>query len=461
MKRILLIADAAEGVLSEKDFQRKVIDGVESQNKRLGTLETKISDIDKVLADPDRWDKAGKKALEDLTLAKNKMNETFEDVMKRIEKVQKQVALTARTSFRDPVERALANNEEFRAWLNAAARYIAHHTKGVSAPLDPAYKKIIEDVNQKALTGVDAGLGQAVVPIETFNEIYDLLLQYGDWASLGVQRVGARTTVLPVATARPQFYWIGNQSTLAEGATITSGAFGGGQVLLIINTLAVLMYVARELLADSTVDLAPYVVRQMIQSVNWGMDTAAFIGTGNMDTTNAGYVGVFNAALANTNLGVGAGAGRTTVGALKIDDFVSVLLAVSAEVLNRKPKWWMHPQMVARLPLIRDNQGRAIFQTMLEAPVPGAIMSILGFPIHLTNIAPNTDGNGQAVAAFGDPEGQAVGIRSDLELATSADIGFPQNLMAYRTLMRAGVKMKTQAASTTLKPFAVLSTAAV
>jgi hypothetical protein len=51
-----------------------------------------------------------------------------------------------------------------------------------------------------------------------------------------------------------------------------------------------------------------------------------------------------------------------------------------------------------------------------------------------------------------------VGVRSDLELATSQDIGFPQNLMAYRTLMRLGVKLLTQAGSTTLKPFAVLST---
>ena len=75
-------------------------------------------------------------------------------------------------------------------------------------------------------------------------------------------------------------------------------------------------------------------------------------------------------------------------------------------------------------------------------------------------LAPTVDGPGTTPFAFGDPEGQAVGIRSDLELATSDDIGFPQNLRAFRALVRAGVKLLTLPGSTTLKPFAVLTTAA-
>jgi HK97 family phage major capsid protein len=375
-----------------------------------------------------------------------------------MEKLQKSIVLNARSSFRSPIARALAN-EEFRFHMNAIARYII--AQKTNSKCDPAFMKVVEEAatQYKAMTGVDTGLGQATVPTETFNTIYDLLLQYGDFNTLGVERVGARTNVLPVATSRPQFYWIGAQSSLAEGSQITAGAFTGSQVLLIVQTLAVLMYIARELLQDSTVDLAPYVTRQMIQSIDWGLDTASFIGTGNADTTNAGYVGIFNAALANTNLAYVAGAGRTQVSALKLDDFVSTMLTVSAQVLNKKPQWWAHPQNIARASLIRDNNGRPIFQTWQEVPNPGSIGSILGHPVHPTSIAPSTDGANTTPFVFGDPEGQAVGIRTDLELATSADIGFPQNLLAYRTLLRAGVKLLTQPASTTLKPFAVLTTA--
>ena len=443
------------GALSETEFQTKVLRGMEAAVK---TQEKHTTDIQKVLGDLDRTDKEVKKAMEELTGVKNATNATVTEINQKMEKLQKQIALNTRSSFRSPIARALAN-EEFRFHINALARYII--AQKTNTKCDEAFVKVVQEwaTQYRAMTGVDTGLGQATVPTDTFNTIYDLLLEYGDFSTLGVERVGARTNVLPVATSRPQFCWIGSQSSLAEGSTITSGAFTGSQVLLIVQTLAVLMYIARELLQDSTVDLAPYVIRQMIQSTDWGLDTAAFIGTGNQDTTNAGYVGIFNAALANTNLAYVAGAGRTSVGALKLDDFVATMLTVNAQVLNRKPQWWSHPQNIARAALIRDNNGRPIFQTWQEVPNPGSIGSILGHPVHPTAIAPNVDGANTTPFVFGDPEGQAVGIRADLELATSSDIGFPQNLLAYRALLRAGVKMLTQAASTTLKPFAVLTTA--
>jgi HK97 family phage major capsid protein len=458
MKKSLLLLDALATGGGAATFEQKVLSGVES----LTAKQTEQGNqLQKVLGDLDRADKEVKRALDELTTVKNKTNSTFEDVLKRMEKVQRQVALNAKSSFRNPLARALAN-EELAFTLNAATRCILAEMKN-GPKADPAFVKHIEEINAKtkALTGVDTGLGQATVPTDTFNEIYDLLLEYGDYATLGVQRIGARLNVIPVATARPQFYWIGSQSTLAEGSTITSGAFSGSQVLNVINTCAVLMYVARELLQDSTVNLAPYVLQQMIESANWGLDTAAFIGTGNQDTTNAGYVGIFNAALANTNLAYTAGPGRTQVSKLTLDDFVGTMLTVSPEVLNRKPMWWAHAQNIARAALIRDNNGRPIFQTWQEVPNPGSIGSILGHPVHPTAIAPNIDGASTTPFVFGDPQGQSVLIREDLELATSEDIGFPQNLMAYRALVRAGVKLKTVAASTTLKPFAVLNTAAV
>jgi len=444
--------------LDESEFQRTLMTGVNDLMDEQGKFK---SAQQKVLDDLDRSDKEVKKAMEELTKVKNTTNSTFEDFMKKMEKVQKQVALNARSSWRSPEERVLAD-EEVRFGLNAMARCVLATKFPGEFKLDDAFKKYVEENNSKtkALTGVDAGLGQATVPTDTFNQIYDLLLEYGDYTTLGVQRVGSRLNVLPIATARPQFYWIGSQSSLAEGSNITAGAFTGSQVLNVINTLAVLMYVARELLADSTVDLAPYVLNQMVQSANWGLDTAAFIGNGNADTTNAGYIGIFNAALANTNMAYSAAAGRTTVSATKLDDWVNATLTVSPQVLNRKPKWWMHSQMIARAALIRDNNGRPIFQTWQEVPNPGSIGSILGAPVHPTAIAPTTDGASQPIAVFGEGAAQSVLIRQDLELATSDDIGFPQNLRAFRALVRAGVKMKTQAASTTLKPFAVLSTAA-
>jgi HK97 family phage major capsid protein len=440
----------------ETEFQVEVLKGVDRLTK---DADENKSRVDKVLADLDRSDKEVKKAMEELTKVKNQAND-FDLMMKKMEKVQKAIALNARSSFKDPIERALANDET-RAWLNAAARAMAF--PGDYNKLPSEFRKLLEEGNaaMKSITGVDSGLGQATVPTATFNEIYDTLLEYGDWPSLGVVRVGARTNVLPVATARPVFYWIGSGTGgTGEGSAITAGDFTGSSVTLTIQTLAAYLLASRELLADSTVDLAPYILKQMAQTISFGLDSVSFTAAAAANQTDAGYTGIFQAALANTNLAATAAAGNTTVQSLQLEDFVNVLTTVSPIVLKRRAMWWAHPQIIARLVLIRDKNGRPIFQTWQEVPSPGAIGSVLGYPVRSTAAAPSTNSAGQPVLAFGDPDGMAIGIRSDLELATSDDIKFAENMRAFRALMRAGVKLKTSAASTTLKPLAVLTTAA-
>jgi hypothetical protein len=98
--------------------------------------------------------------------------------MAEMEKVQKAIALNARSSFKDPIKRALANDET-KAWLNAVAR--AGYVGDARFPAE--WKKLLEETNAqtKSLTGVDSSLGQATVPQQTFNEIYDTLLEYGGW----------------------------------------------------------------------------------------------------------------------------------------------------------------------------------------------------------------------------------------------------------------------------------------
>jgi HK97 family phage major capsid protein len=373
--------------------------------------------------------------------------------------VQKAISLNIRSSWKSPVERALAD-DGLRAFINASARAAVFPSEIKRLPSE--WQKMLEEAsaNHKALTGVDSSLGQAVIPSEWFKVIYDTLLEYGDWASLDVIQVGARTNLIPVATSRPNFYWIGAGSGAAETSGITEGSLAGSSVTLSIQTLAAYLLAARELLADSSVDMAPYLTKQMLQSVAYGLDTAAFTATGAADQTNAGYYGIFQAAAVNTNLAATAANGNTTIEATQLEDWQRTLLTVSPIVLKRRACWWMHPQMLIRALAIRDRNGRPLFQTYTEAPTPGGIGSILGYPVRLPAVAPTTDTAGQPVAAFGDPDGQAVGLRQDMEFATSDDIKFAENMRAFRCLCRAGTKLKTIASSTTLKPIAVLTTAA-
>ncbi len=443
-------------VLDEKEFQTKMIGGVEAIVKEQTEHKSRFQ---RVTDDLDRSDKEVKKALEELTKVKNTCND-FDVAMKSMRKVQQAIAANAASSWRDPIAKALDANEGLGEFINASARAAAFPHEYDKLPA--SWKKLLEEARaaHKALTGVDSSLGQATIPSEWFKTIYDTLTEYGDWSSLDVIRVGARTNLVPVATARPQFYWIGaGTGGTGEGSAITEGAFTGSSVTLSIQTLAVYLLVARELLADSSVDMAPYLMRQLIQSIAFGLDTASFIGAGTADQTNAGYYGIFNAASVNTNLAATTAPGNTTVEATQLEDWQNATLTVSQVILQRAARWWMNPQTIIRALSVRDKNGRPLFQTYTEAPMPGGIGSILGYRVTLVAVAPTTNAAGATVAAFGDPQGQAVGLREDMEFATSDDIKFAENMRAYRALLRAGVKLKTIAASNSLKPISVLTLA--
>ena len=454
LKKYAVLLDPAGSDGGGGEFETKMLAGVETLQKSHTELKSRYQ---KVVEDLDRSDKEVKKAMEELTLVKAKANTSFEEVMKKYDALQKSIALNARSSFTDPIQRALANDET-KAFINAAARAVVF--PGEYNKLPGEWRKLLEEAGAatKSLTGVDSSLGQATVPTQTFNEIYDTLLEYGDWSGLGVIRVGMRTTVLPVATARPGYYWIGaGTGGSGESTAITEGSFTGSSVSLLIQTLAVYLTVARELLADSTVDLSSYILKQMAQSMSYGLDYTAFASAGAASQADAGYYGIFNAGAVNASAIASATGGNTTVGATELEDWLRCLTTVNPVVLKRPAKWWMNPQILAKCCLIRDKQGRPLFQTMLEAPVgkEGGIGSILGYPVVSVAAAPSTDAAGAKVAVFGDPEGQAVGIRADLELATSDDIKFAENMRAFRALMRVGVKQRSSGA--TLVPFSVLT----
>src|SRR6266550_1022703 len=220
-------------VLDEKEFQTKMIGGVEAIVKEQTEHKSRFQ---RVTDDLDRSDKEVKKALEELTKVKNTCND-FDVAMKSMRKVQQAIAANAASSWRDPIAKALDANEGLGEFINASARAAAFPHEYDKLPA--SWKKLLEEARaaHKALTGVDSSLGQATIPSEWFKTIYDTLTEYGDWSSLDVIRVGARTNLVPVATARPQFYWIGaGTGGTGEGSAITEGAFTGSSVTLSIQT---------------------------------------------------------------------------------------------------------------------------------------------------------------------------------------------------------------------------------
>jgi len=388
-----------------------------------------------------------KKAFEELTTVKNTQNDIAK-TLASVQKVQGAMQQERRLAFGDPVERILSS-EECRNWLNAAAR----RASGMS-------KSELPEHLQKALTGADSGMGQALVPTGIAADIYSLLAMYGRWSTLGVKTIGLRTESLPVKTARPRAYWLGPNcgGGKAEGAEGTEGAYTGGSVSLVIQTIMALLSVSEEELADATVDLSREILNDFIEAANFALDFAAFAGDGTADQDHAGYHGIFNAATVNTHCKAEAAAGNIAIAKLDLEDFLRCQTTVSDAVLMRPAKWWAHPKSIAKFCLLRDANKRPLFQTALEAPAPGGIGSILGYPVIPVSAAPSTDAAGAKVATFGDPAGQVVALRQMFEFAQNDGPGFKAGMRWFRAKMRAGVKMRVPTGNPeTHIPFAVLT----
>lgn len=388
-----------------------------------------VSEIQSDMLDQfERLDSQTKHAIAEFTRMKSRLDDV-DATLNALRRAQLALREERRVAFGDPVKRILGD-EEKSLFINAAVRKVC------GAPLSETHKKAL---------GEDTSPGSTYISSELAKDIYDLLATYGQWSTLEVRRVGTKTTTFPIKTARPVASWI-----LTENSQIAEdNSKAGTSVDLTLRLIAVLVNVSRQLIEDSEFDITEDVLSDFAEAVAYRLDWSAFVANGSNDAVNGGFTGIFSGGAVAQ-----AASGHTTIEQLTLEDFTKCLTSVPAEVLRRKAKWWIHPHNLVRLLHIKDQNGRPLFLTSLEAPSAGGIGTILGYPVVLCNVAPSTNAANTAIAVFGDPQGCVVGISNGFEFATSDHHGWDYYQRSFRGVLRAGVKIRSANA------FAVLKTAA-
>jgi HK97 family phage major capsid protein len=412
--------------ITDDEFQKKVLDGVkdlksaqEEQGNKLKTIEDQKKEL---TCNYENLDNKTKQAFEDLTKLKNSANDVSA-TLNAVKRVQAQLKLERRAAFGDPVQRLLAD-EEKRYRINAAVR------RAVSR--DGDMQDVVKAIMGKAL-GEDSSPGSTMIDDALLREIYDTLASYGVWNTFGVRRMGTKTTKMPVQTARPVANFI-----TTEGGTISDDSNKAGtSVSLEVEVIAVLLNVSLQLIQDSEFDVAADVLNDFVEAFNYRLDWAALQADGTADATDGGMTGAFQGGTAAT-----AASGNTTMETLDFEDVTNCLLSVDSAVLSRAARWWMHPQILVRMLHIKDSNGRPIFLTANEAPAPGGIGSILGYPVTLAEAAPSANEASAKVAVFGDPNALVVGVRQDFGFEASDHHKWSELQRSFRAYGRAGVKIR-------------------
>lgn len=421
--------------IPEAEFQTKVLEGIEAQKTK----------TDKLVSDFERLDTSTKKTFEEITQLKKTANDSAADFTKlqtKLTQVEHQLRREARMAFGDPIQR-ISRDEEMRLRLNAAVRMAVADPSGDFVRL--VRGKFPSEFVKRAL-GEDSSPGSTLIDDALANEIYDTLASFGVWNTFGVRRMGTKITKFPVKTARAVANFV-----LTEGGTIADDANKTGTSLnLEVEVIAALINVSLQLLQDAEFDVTADVLDDFGEAYAYRLDWAALQADGGADATDGGMTGVFGGG----GTAAVAASGNVSTETLDEDDVRKCLLTVDAAVLSRPCRWWMHPQILIRLLAIKDLNGRPIFLTAQEAPTPGGIGTIYGYPVTLAHAAPSANTVSSRLAVFGDPNGQVVGVRQDFTFEASDHHRWNTFERSFRGVGRAGTKIRRAQA------FAVLTTAA-
>lgn len=377
----------------------------------------------------DELHKSTRATIEDLTKVKNDFNGLSSDlqtVTQLMKKLQGQLALEQRMAFGNPIER-IVQDEEKRTLLLARA-FSAASRFDSRVKLTPAMQKALDTANSPGSTLIDS---------KYLPEVYDVLATYGIWNTFKVINLGSKTTVMPVKTARVAAPFL----TSEAGAITPDSTKAGTTVSATVSTIGAVVSASLELMQDSEIDLARDILDDCAESVASRMDWACTQADGGADSTDGGFTGIFGGG----GTAVNAAGGNTTMETLDFEDWTAVVIAAAA-ISDRMLKWWMHPAILTRALHTKDGNGRPIFLTAVEAPAPGNIGSILGYPVVLGHQCPSTNSASAKVAVLGDPNGAVFGIRKDFEFMSDNSVGFDEYAVYFRAVARIAFKVRAATA---------------
>lgn len=409
------------------DEIKSVLDGIQTVKSNQETL----------LKNYDQLSKETKAAMEELTKTKNRMD-SAEDILKAMQKMQKALALESRNVFgsTNPAKRIAYNEEKRNLFL---ARLCVQLDIVSKAP--EHIRTICKDLDSGNTPG-----STFIANNELERDIYDLLAGYGVFNQFDVRRIGAASSEIRLKTARVAAIFIDEAAQISADSTKA-----GSKVAVTPKKIACLISVSSELLQDDVGGLLEDVLNDVAESMAFRVDWICTAADGGADSTDGGFTGILGGGGTDRT----AASGNTTVATLDYEDWLACVTNMPVGLLQRGGlKWFMNPTILAKSALLKDTTGRPLFQTALEAPIGGAVGSILGYPVVPSAAAPSTDSAGARLAALGDPMALGVRIRKDMTFDRSNEWAFDTDEITFRGTMRAGARVKAATA------FQVLKTAA-
>lgn len=235
------------------------------------------------------------------------------------------------------------------------------------------------------------------------------------------------TLKVPRLTAGQSIYIPG------EAQAITADDVTLAQVSLTAIKRATLTLVSNELIADSVINMADIVAERAAYELAFQMDDDFLEGDGNAGAPNGGVTGLSIALSATGTAGLTTMTGNT---------WAETTLAELLAAKGKLPGKYYQDGMISWI-MRRDYFAQGVEPLLYAAGgnVPQTIganapPTLFGYPIYFSDKMP-AQANSAAVAFFGNFSlGCALGLRTDVSVATSVDRYFELDALAIRAVFR-------------------------
>ena len=305
-------------------------------------------------------------------------------------------------------------------------------------------------------------LGGALIFEEFSNSIVRLVERFG--VAMNVFQnvnMSSDTLLAPKRLTGVTSYWLG------ENSTITTSDPTATMVQLVAKKLACATKVSNELLADNAISVATWLAQEYATSLSGAIDDAAFNGTGT--SSFGGIRGLVQIDDGTHTASVhSAAAGNTSVAALDIDDYLGALAKLPRYAIGTSA-WYMHPGVyhnsVQRMMLSSGTAGSGTIGALSGGNTAanlaqGTPNTFLGLPVVWVlkmTAAPTT---GTIAAYVGDLSLAGImGIKSDMQVATSSDRYFEADQTAFRAVQRLDINVHSLGSTSEAGPVVALKLA--
>ncbi|HXR47603.1 MAG TPA: phage major capsid protein [Candidatus Limnocylindrales bacterium] len=334
--------------------------------------------------------------------------------MKSITELLEEIASVAReqhAAYGDPVVRYLDAKPERRFFWNAVARLLGGGFRADS-PEAKVWQRAVSGINLQDTFG--PGLLESM-PVA--DEIWNLILQFGQYKYLGLRKmIGAYTRYAQV-TQYPNAIFITpsgqGQTTIPEDTSLL-----GSALTPLANTIACLITCSLAWLQDEKVDLSEVLLSKFVQGLAARIDYGCFQGNGQDDQTNGMCTGLF---VDPTIPAYVAPAGEPTIAGLQRNDFINTIAQVAPAALQRMdsqpPRWFISPVLIPQLLLLWDGTAK---NYLLKTPAETrGEWLLVGFPVTFCAQAPSVNAANAKVAVFGNGDAMLVALQEKFEIAKS------------------------------------------